>query len=305
MTQTWLMNEGHLQIQLPEIFDFDVILDYLTRDTNECMYSVMDNHVTRLIEINGHRILFRVRAINNEILDIEFLNGTEPNNDLIPDVVVYVREWFDLDYDLQSFYDMARHDALLSQTITKEYGLRLMGINDLFEAFCWAILGQQINLAFAYTLKRRFVEKYGEYMEYEGTKYMLFPRVDDIAVLTPDDMGDVKMTRRKSEYIINVAQLIKDDALTKEGLLALGSLEAIERELVKIRGIGPWTANYVSMRCLRVGAALPVTDVGLMNAIKFGLEMDRKPSRDEILSLAEKWQGYESYATFYLWRLLY
>lgn len=36
-----------------------------------------------------------------------------------------------------------------------------------------------------------------------------------------------------------------------------------------------------------------------MNAIKFGLEMDRKPSRDEILSLAEKWQGYESYATFY------
>ena len=92
MTQTWQMNEGHLQIQLPEIFDFDVILDYLTRDTNECMYSVMDNHVTRLIEINGHRILFRVRAINNEILDIEFLNGTEPNNDLIPDVVVYVRE---------------------------------------------------------------------------------------------------------------------------------------------------------------------------------------------------------------------
>lgn len=59
------------------------------------------------------------------------------------------------------------------------------------------------------------------------------------------------------------------------------------------------------MRCLRVGAALPVTDVGLMNAIKFGLEMDRKPNRDEILSLAEKWQGYESYATFYLWRLLY
>lgn len=113
------------------------------------------------------------------------------------------------------------------------------------------------------------------------------------------------MTRRKSEYIINVAQLIKDDALTKEGLLALGSLEAIERELVKIRGIGPWTANYVSMRCLRVGAALPVTDVGLMNAIKFGLEMDRKLNRDEILSPAEKWQGYESYATFYLWRLLY
>lgn len=174
-----------------------MILDYLTRDTNECIYSVTDNHVTRLIEINGHRILFRVRAINNEILDIEFLNGTEPNRDLIPDVVVYVREWFDLDYDLQSFYDMARHDALLSQTITKEYGLRLMGINDLFEAFFWAILGQQINLTFAYTLKRRFVEKYGEYMEYEGTKYMLLPRVDDIAVLTPDDMGDVNDTTKK------------------------------------------------------------------------------------------------------------
>lgn len=305
MTQTYQMKDAHLQIELPEIFDFDAILDYLIRDTNECMYEVTDNHVTRLIQIKDHQILFRVRAINNEVLDIEFLNGTEPGVDVLPDVVAYVREWFDLDYNLASFYKIASTDPLLSQATEKEYGLRLMGINELFEAFCWAILGQQINLTFAYTLKRRFVEKYGQSMEYEGKLYMLFPSIDSIASLTPDDMADVKMTRRKSEYIINIAQLMRDGEVTKEGLRALGNNEDVERELVKIRGIGPWTANYVSMRCLRLGSALPLADVGLMNAIKFGLDMDRKPTKAEILSLAEKWQGYESYATFYLWRLLY
>lgn len=305
MARTWQCVDERLQIKLPEIFDFEVNLDYLTRDTNECMYEVRDNHVTRLIELDNHRLLIQISAEDNKYLNVSFLAGTYPDETLLPKVVDYVWEWFDLDYDLAAFYEMSRKDPLLSQAIEKEYGLRLMGINELLETLCWAILGQQINLTFAYTLKRRFVETFGESMEYEGKKYMLFPSAETIAGLTPEDMADVKMTRRKSEYIINVARLIRDNQLTKEALLELDSLDAIERELTKIRGIGPWTANYVSMRCLRHPSSFPVADVGLMNAVKFGLDMDRKPTQEELLELSKKWSGFESYATFYLWRLLY
>jgi DNA-3-methyladenine glycosylase II len=83
------------------------------------------------------------------------------------------------------------------------------------------------------------------------------------------------------------------------------NFKEVEKSLIKIRGIGPWTANYVLMRCLRFPTAFPIDDVGLINAIKTLLNMDRKPTKDEILALSIPWANWESYATFYLWRVLY
>ena len=93
--------------------------------------------------------------------------------------------------------------------------------------------------------------------------------------------------------------------LTKEQLLEAGSLKQAEKQLVSIRGIGPWTANYVLMRCLRMPAAFPIDDVGLHNAIKHLLGLEAKPTKKEILQLSAAWANWESYATFYLWRFLY
>ena len=78
-----------------------------------------------------------------------------------------------------------------------------------------------------------------------------------------------------------------------------------EKNLIKIRGIGPWTANYVLMRCLRFQTAFPIDDVGLMHSIKTLRHMNRKPTKDEILEVSFPWKNWESYAVFYLWRVLY
>ena len=50
----------------------------------------------------------------------------------------------------------------------------LLGITDLFEALSWGIIGQQINLTYAYTLKRRLVETFGSYVEWNGRKHWIF-----------------------------------------------------------------------------------------------------------------------------------
>ena len=55
--------------------------------------------------------------------------------------------------------------------IEQYYGLRTLGIPDLFEALSWGIIGQQINLTYAYTLKRRLVEQFGSYVEWDGRKH--------------------------------------------------------------------------------------------------------------------------------------
>jgi DNA-3-methyladenine glycosylase II len=96
-----------------------------------------------------------------------------------------------------------------------------------------------------------------------------------------------------------------EEKLTKEKLLNLSNHKDAEKMLVKIRGIGPWTANYVLMRCLRYPSAFPIDDVGLHNAIKHRLGKELKPTKEEIIKLAVNWTNWESYATFYLWRYLY
>ena len=90
-----------------------------------------------------------------------------------------MRDWFDLDNDLKPFYAMAETDPLLQKAIDEFYGLRNIGIPDLFEALCWGILGQQINLTYAYTLKRRLVETFGSSIEWEGRQYWIFPEPED------------------------------------------------------------------------------------------------------------------------------
>jgi DNA-3-methyladenine glycosylase II len=95
-----------------------------------------------------------------------------------------------------------------------------------------------------------------------------------------------------------------DGQLSKDMLLNI-SLKEAEKRLTAVRGIGPWTAHYVMMRCLRHPAAFPVDDAGLINAIKTVGRMARKPTRQEVLKLAEPWKGWEAYAVFYLWRMLY
>ena len=87
--------------------------------------------------------------------------------------------------------------------------------------------------------------------------------------------------------------------------MGTGDFKEAEKMLVKIRGIGPWTANYVLMRCLRFPNAFPIADVGLHNAIKHLTGTEEKPTIEEIWKLAAPWTGWESYATFYLWRFLY
>ena len=49
---------------------------------------------------------------------------------------MYVRDWFDLDTDLKPFYEMAENDLLLQKAVDEFYGLRNIGIPDLFEALC-------------------------------------------------------------------------------------------------------------------------------------------------------------------------
>ncbi|WHX98244.1 DNA-3-methyladenine glycosylase [Neobacillus sp. DY30] len=304
--QSWEDNGYELKLFLPKEFDFEENINYLSRNRNECLFHIHDNRIYKAIQIGEETPIIEVRSADENHLIVRFLGEQIPTSRKIrSDVALHVREWFDLDRDLSPFYSMAKDDPLLGEAVESFYGLRIIGIPDIFEALCWGILGQQINLSFAYTLKRRMVEKFGRSVLHNGATYWVFPSPAEIAELPVEELENLRMTKKKSEYIIGVAQQIVDGKLSKEMLQQMGDYKSAENILVKIRGIGPWTANYVLMRCLRYPSAFPIDDVGLQNSIKHRLDKEKKPTKEEILKLAVNWANWESYATFYLWRFLY
>ncbi|TVX95315.1 DNA-3-methyladenine glycosylase family protein [Cohnella terricola] len=294
-----------IRIPVPAEFNFAVNLDYLSRSPDESLYRIRGGKLYKTIPVGTLTPLFEVCGDEPGCLLVSSLDEGQWDASTKEAVIRYVRDWFDLDNDLEPFYTMSREDPILSDVVPRLYGLRNMGIPDLFEALCWGIIGQQINLAFAYTLKRRFVEAFGRQVGRGDVDCWLFPDPEQVAELTVEDITALKMTTKKAEYLIGVARLIAEGQLSKELLLESSSFREAEKKLVAIRGIGPWTANYVLMRCLRYPNAFPIDDVGLHNAIKSVLHMEQKPTPARIKELAVGWKNWEAYSTFYLWRVLY
>ncbi|ERM18150.1 Ada metal-binding domain-containing protein [Brevibacillus laterosporus] len=302
----WTDKQSELTLVVPKEFSFNENMKYLSKEPNECLFYCKNHRIYRAIPIEAETPVVEIRSDQDNMLHIRFLGTTMPSCKWIrAEVVRYVRDWFDLDTDLRPFYDLAKSDALLQRAVTTFSGLRNIGIPDLFEAICWGIIGQQINLPFAYTLKRRLVEAFGRSIECDDETYWIFPSPHDIAALTIEDLKRLQMTGKKCEYLIGVAQLMVEGKITKEQLGNCGDYKKAENMLVKIRGIGPWTANYVLMRCLRMPSAFPIDDVGLHNAIKYLQGTPQKPTKAEIVKLSATWTNWEAYATFYLWRFLY
>ena len=199
---------------------------------------------------------------------------------------------------------MAKNDPVLHQVAETCYGLRLVSIPDLFEATCWAVMGQHINLNFAYRLKKRFVESFGERFRIDDRVFYLFPTPKLIAEQTVQRFRQFQFTAKKAEYVLEIAKKVADGTLSKNILLKKASFKSAKKELMRLHGVGKWTAEYVALRCLKDPAAFPVADVGLQNAIKGQLGLKAKPSVDDIYKYSKGWKNWQAYATFYLWNAL-
>ena len=179
-----------------------------------------------------------------------------------------------------------------------------MEFQTFFEAICWAIIGQQINLTFAYTVKRNLVEKFGKSLVFEGKKYFHFPDPETILRISLEEFKAMKFSKQKMNYIRAVSKTIVE---TPSYFRNLGDLnyEDAKTELKKLYGIGDWSAAYVLMKTFRYPQAFPLQDAGFQNALKKQLNLAQKPRVEMIRKLAKPWKRFEAYATFYLWRSLY
>jgi len=290
-----------IQLSVPKEFSFELSMQFLQRSPKEILHRVGENDVTKLIKVGEELVLFKV-SYNKKQLMVDFLNG-KPSKFSQEHILQYVTDWFDLESDLKPFYKMASEDKLLKDLVTKFHGYRIIGQPDLFESLVWAVLGQQINVQFAYTMKQRFVEQFGEKIEYDSHPHYLFPVAEKVSLLKMDQLLPLQFSRQKAAYTIGIAEAFASGKVSKEKLKGMPLLEAKE-ELMKIKGVGNWTANFALMKTFRYPDAFPLEDVAIHNAIKNLKKMKVKPTLDQVKRVFKKYKGWEAYATLYLWKSL-
>jgi DNA-3-methyladenine glycosylase II len=220
------------------------------------------------------------------------LRGVDPGD--VPTVTARLRRLFDCDADPAAIADRLAGDPVLAPLVAARPGLRLPGAWDPFETGCRAILGQQVSVAAAIGLAGKLVAAFGTRLaEPVGGLTHVFPAPADL--VEADVALALNMPRARGAAIRALAAA----ALADPDLFAPAeSLEDAVLRFTAIRGIGPWTAQYIAMRALKLPDALPVGDVGLLRALEDGTG---RPSAAALLDRAEAWRPYRAYAAQHLW----
>lgn len=292
-----------IPVKYPDQFSFAECLVFLSRSDRECLHFVKDGCLQRMVIQDGAPLLLKVReAGNKKALEVDVTNtwGVNVDEQAIRN---FLTHWLHLDADLQPFYQFAAQDEILAPLAERYKGLRLIGIPDLFESITWTITGQQISLPFAYTLRRRLIERFGYHELINGEDHYLYPHPAVIAGLQLEDLTSMQFSRSKAQYIIQIAAAMADGRLSDAHLQEM-EYEAARQYLLQWKGIGNWSANYVLMKYRRFPEALPLEDAGLHNALRKQMQLSAKPSLAAVRTYTEHWKQHAAYATFYLWRSL-
>jgi 3-methyladenine DNA glycosylase/8-oxoguanine DNA glycosylase len=196
-------------------------------------------------------------------------------------------------------------DAATARLVGNRRGYRPPLAATVFEALAWAIIGQQINLTFAADLRRQLILLAGRP---HPSGMIAHPDAAAVAVLDPALLTARRFSRSKARYLIDAAQAAVDGRLD---LAALERLDtdpageaAAEAALLALRGIGPWTTNYVLMRGCGLPDRVPVGDAGLAAALQRFHAMDRRPTAEEQGTLMRPHAPWRSLATAHLWASL-
>lgn len=286
-------------------FHFGELLRFFKARTISGVEKVGDDSYMRTVRISAGKggeiysgyIIITDKPDQNQIV----LEMTKTLAPIISIVIARVRRLFDLDCD--PVY-VAGKIAELDNTVKDSVviGTRLPGCFDTFETVCRAILGQQVSVSAASTLATRIVEKYGFPIksDVDALKYA-WPdpsRIIEIHEGTSGGLeqafGELGVVKTRSASILTIAQSIMEGKLDLS--VYSDPQEQMDR-LCEIKGIGPWTANYIAMRALGYSDAFLETDVGIRDALP-----DMSPK--ERLDASEIWRPYRSYAIINLWNSL-
>ncbi len=213
-----------------------------------------------------------------------------------------IKKQFLTDSDIRPFYKVASKDKILASICKRYRGLKPNWPGDLFECLTRCIISQQINVNFADKVEMNYVRRFGKKIVHEGESFYVFPDARTAASIRKRDLLKLQFSERKAEYILDLARGIAGKKIDLDHIEKLPASE-FGPEITKIRGIGRWTAECALMH-LGHKNVLPRGDIGLHRAIRLFYGQDERTSIETLLKVTDRWDGWKTLGTYYLWHAL-
>ncbi len=214
------------------------------------------------------------------------------------------RHMLGLNQSTSEFEAFAANNADLQNLVINQSGLRVPQSASPFEALSWAITGQQISLGAAISLRRKLIQRAGML---HSSGIICYPGPEQILTLNHTVLRECSFSQTKATTLLNLAQLIQtnelpmqhwlDNYLTGQALAA----EDIYNQLIKVRGIGPWTIHYALLRGFGWLDGSLHGDVAVRRNLQRLLTAQKKFTGDQKIS---EQQTQEWLAGFSPWRAL-
>ncbi len=187
---------------------------------------------------------------------------------------------------------LKRADPVMAQLIGRIGPCRMRIRRRRFEALARAIIFQQLAGSAAAAIYARFVKLF------PGRS---FPTPAQVLALPDERMRSAGLSRQKAAYLRDLAGHVADKSINFRKFAALSDDEIVA-ELIRVKGIGRWTAEMFLMFNLGRPDVLALDDLGLRSAAKQAYGLSALPTRRELEVLGEPWRPYRSAASWYLWQ---
>jgi AraC family transcriptional regulator of adaptative response / DNA-3-methyladenine glycosylase II len=271
---------------------WDSLLAYLRLRAIPGVEWVDGTHYRRTVAIDAHQGWIAVSLGDNGVsIMVEMSQSLAP---VIGAVIARVKQLFDLGAAPAAVSALLSQDSGLAEVVRRLPGLRVPGAFDGFELGVRAILGQQVSVKAATTMAGRWARAFGAEIAtpYPGLN-RLTPTARRLAGVSATEIAALGIVGSRARCIAALVQAVDERRVV---LAFAADVESQIEGLMRLPGIGPWTAQYIAMRALHWPDAFPGTDLMLLRAAK--------ASRKQLHARAEAWRPWRAYATHYLWQSL-
>jgi DNA-3-methyladenine glycosylase II len=188
---------------------------------------------------------------------------------------------------------LTKKDPILGNVIKQVPPFERTWGHDYFLDLVESIISQQLSVKAADTIWRRFKA--------------IFPSenisAQDVLQMDEQTIRDAGISWSKIKYIKDLAKHVAESGLVFEQFDIMTDEEIIT-ELVKVKGIGQWTAEMFLMFSMGRPDIFSYGDLGIRKAIQKLYGFEKEPTKEQAEKIAEKWKPYRTIACRYLWKSL-
>lgn len=283
-------------VALPDDFRRAELLAFLARDTQGLSERVAGDIVHKAVDLDGAPAVLQLEFAGSQ-LRCAVLGAARTSARMFAAHAMVVR-LLHLALDPGEFETRARRSPLWRVVRTRP-GLRIPCTATPFEALVWTVVGQQVNVEFAATLRARVIARCGARV---GDMWA-HPTPAQLAGVDAAEWRPMQFSQRKGEYLQQLA------AACAKGELAIAPdlaepASRLQRRLVAQRGLGAWSASYTLLRGFGFADCAPVGDVGLQRALQLAFELPERPEEAVAERLLAPFSPWRSLATYHLWASL-